>query len=93
MKPRMNVVARKNFSMLRWPWISAWCAIVTVTLDDRRIVVLMSGKPNGSIGSKSPPTLPGPFVGHVPSKPFHSNKLVKKLLLSPPSHGTAMLRE
>ena len=64
--------------------------MVTVTLLVSSIAVLISGKPKGGIASYSPPTLAGPLVGHVLSKPSHKIELVKKLLLSPPNHGIAM---
>ena len=49
------------FSPSRSPWISAWCAQVTVQPEQSRISVLSSGKPNGSstcmpCGGQTPPT-------------------------------------
>ena len=39
---------RPFFSPSRSPWISAWCAQVTVVPEQSRMKVLSSGKPNGS---------------------------------------------
>ena len=49
--PSAIVASRPFFSPSRSPWISAWCAQVTVVPEHSRISVLSSGKPNGSMTS------------------------------------------
>ena len=57
---------------------------------ETRMTVLMKGMPNAGMVSKAPPMPAGPFVGHVPSYPGHSNgPVATPPAPSPASHGTA----
>src|SRR5438093_510866 len=47
-RPSRMVQSRPFFSPSRSPWISEWCAQVTVVPEHSRIIVLTSGKPHGS---------------------------------------------
>src|SRR5579884_1051485 len=58
-RPSRIVHHRPSFSPCRSPWISEWCAQVTVVPEHRRIRVLSSGKPHGFITST-------PLGGHCP---------------------------
>src|SRR6478672_3990626 len=58
--PSRTVAPRNHSSCLRWPALSAWCAIVTVTPDDSRISVLSSGSPHAGTVWKWPPIEAGP---------------------------------
>ena len=42
----------QSLSAPRWPDFSAWCAIVSVTPDVSRMIVLSSGMPIAPIGVK-----------------------------------------
>ncbi len=44
------------------------------------IAVLISGRPNGPITSNSPPTLPGPLVGHVLSNFLRIHNVLPRIL-------------
>src|SRR6476469_10523853 len=60
-RPSAMVQARPFLSPSRSPWISEWCAQVTVVPEHSRIRVLSSGKPHGlstsiPLGGQCPPT-------------------------------------
>src|SRR3954470_6272097 len=58
-RPSRIVHHRPLISPLRSPWISEWCAQVTVVPEQSRIRVLSKGKPNGFSTSM-------PFGGQTP---------------------------
>src|SRR5574337_726173 len=91
--PSRMVRPRKPISFLRLPARKAWCAIVTVTLEDSSSKVLSSGMPHGEPDVNEPPTASGPLVGHVAEKPCQMKPLVMTPLSpTPPSHGTTKVR-
>src|SRR3954471_19580333 len=58
--PSRIVMMRPLTRPLRSPWISEWCAQVTVVPEQSRMSVLRSGKPNGfstsmPLGGQTPP--------------------------------------
>src|SRR3954467_15412339 len=60
-RPSRIVSNRPSLRPPRSPWISEWCAQVTVVPEQSRIIVLSSGKPQGSststpLGGQTPPT-------------------------------------
>src|SRR5690348_5557900 len=92
-RPSRMVRPRKPIRRLRLPTRKAWCAIVTVTLEDNNSSVLSSGIPHGEPEMNEPPTACGPLVGHVAEKPCQIYALViTPLSPMPPSHGTTKVR-
>jgi hypothetical protein len=57
-----------------------------------RMAVLIAGRPNAGMTSKSPPTCSGPFVGHAASNVSPRRSFVMTFAPSPPSHGTENCR-
>src|SRR5437763_13719621 len=60
-RPSKIVRISPSFRPWRSPWISEWCAQVTVVPEQSRIIVLSSGKPHGlstvtPLGGQTPPT-------------------------------------
>src|ERR671920_1325551 len=60
-RPSRTVSSSPSFRPSRSPWISEWCAQVTVVPEQSKINVLSSGKPQGSststpLGGQTPPT-------------------------------------
>jgi hypothetical protein len=83
--PSRIVSHRPFFSPSRSPWISEWCAQVTVVPEHSRISVLSSGSAKGSstasiaAGGKRPPTTSVRALGNSAKSNHAQNQPTKNI--------------